>query len=143
MQLTFTIPGAPRTKKNSQRLGVGPKKIRPSAAYEKWFDAAMSQAPPIVVAANRITRLPYALPVAVEAHFYLDVQSGQWGDLNGYQQALGDWLQAAKCDRHGRRLRNGAGIIDDDQLIRSWDGSRIHTDLSAPRIEVILRSFES
>lgn len=45
------------------------------------------------------------------------------GDLVNYLQALADALQEA-------------GVVADDRLIASWDGSRLHKDSARPRIEL-------
>lgn len=81
--------------------------------------------------------LPIQGLVSVRALFYRE--TAVVADIVGYQQALGDWLQAPKLWRlqgGGVRRRNGAGIIDDDAQIEHWDGSRRYIDRVAPRIEV-------
>lgn len=138
MTLSFTIPGAPRTKKTSPRVfpGVRFPKVLPSEAHEAWFAEAMSYAPKIVSQLREAgAELPLQGPVEVTAVFYRE--NGVEGDLNGYMQALGDWLQAPKL----RPRRNGAGIIADDSQIESWDGTRRAIDRTAPRIEVTIREL--
>jgi Holliday junction resolvase RusA-like endonuclease len=117
--IRFTITGPPRTKKNHSRVVRAGRftKVLPSLAHEAWFALASSQAPTIL---RRIQGTPITGPVQVTARFYRDANRG---DLNGYQQALGDWLEAV-C------------IIEDDKWIESWDGSRKLVDKQNPRIEV-------
>lgn len=66
--------------------------------------------------------VPLAVPVNCAAVFYRDANRG---DLFGYLQGLGDFLQKW-------------GIIEDDVLIRTSDGSRLDKDASRPRVEVVL-----
>lgn len=149
----FTIPGACRTKKTSNRIvqikgkngGRGFTKILPSEAHEAWYAAAMLWAPQICreLEAGGL-RLPITAPVEVEAIFYRDRESG---DLLGYEQALADWMQADRWTKPqpGKRtklIRKGAGIIDDDKMIVSWDGSRLAKDAARPRIEVTVYVLE-
>lgn len=139
----FVLFGAPRTKKNSSRVVTIPKKgarrcalcghrpgfpkLLPSEAHEDWFDEAMQQAPGIVSELGRRgVELPLVALVNVRALFYRERDTG---DACGFYQALGDWLQAA-------------GILQDDRLIESWDGSRRLKDAADPRIEVWIEVVE-
>ncbi len=147
---TFCITSPPRTKKNSSRIiqvkakggGRGFTKILPSEAHNKWFKAAMLQAPFIRMALKSAGfELPIAAPVNVCAIFYLERNSG---DLAGFMQALADYLQeprwaAPKPGKPQRLARNGAGVIKDDSQIAGWDGSRLRKDANCPRIEVAIR----
>jgi hypothetical protein len=142
--IRFTIAGSPRTKKTSNRIvripgkngSRGFTKILPSAAHEAWFMQAMSQAPAIrsaLLCAG--AQLPLAGEINARVTFYRDRESG---DFLGYAQALADFLQAPKYDDKGKVTRKGAGIILDDEQIKSWDGSRLAKDAARPRIEVCL-----
>lgn len=86
--------------------------------------------------------LPIRQPVAVSARFFRDRFSG---DLCGYLQALGDYLQAPRPHKTkpGKLSRDGAGIIGDDAQIVSWDGSRLLKDSVRPRIEVQITILET
>ena len=64
--------------------------------------------------------------VNVAATFYRDALRG---DATGYYQALADLLQAA-------------GIVANDVLCVSWDGSRLAKDAQRPRIEVVLTDVQ-
>jgi hypothetical protein len=137
MSFRFTVLSAPRTKKTSSRLVMRGKfpRILPSAAYMEWFHLAMQQAPRIRrELAAQGAHLPLAGAVEVSAVFYRERLTG---DLVGFAQALGDWLQEP---RH-KPKRNGAGIIKDDAQIDSWDGSRRAKDAARPRIEVTIRAL--
>jgi hypothetical protein len=159
LAVKFAIFGDPRTKKTSQRIVRFPckvcsstgmvlngkcakcrgkggwSKVLPSAEHEQWFKDAMIQAATIRNGIEaRGVALPITEPVQVTALFYRRVLVG---DLAGHLQALGDWLQAPRMSPGGtRQARDGAGIIEDDKLIISWDGSRLRKDASKPRIEV-------
>lgn len=139
MTIRFTILSAPRTKKNSSVIPrFGRFRILPSKAHQQWFKAAMKQLP-IVHAAARADlfrqgcsqSLPLTGDIHVCAQFYRESLTG---DLLGYEEALADWLQAPVI-RKGKQVRDGAGIIQDDKQIVSWDGSRMHKDAACPRIE--------
>lgn len=160
---TITIPGPPRTKKNSSNIVSIPVKtkdgrpvmrngsvvrrpiILPSEEYLQWFKTSMSLVPAIRdwAHANQI-KLPITGPVHIKATFYKD--ANHRGDLCGYLQALGDFLQArkVKIDQRGvpKVTREGAGIIDDDYDIYSWDGSRVLVDRINPRIDVEIRPMQ-
>ncbi len=147
--LRLVIPGAPRTKKTSNRIvriGRGENafnKILPSEAYENWFKQSISLiVPPLRVWArqNRVD-LPIRGQVWVEAIFY--AENANVGDLTGYEQGLADFLQSPRMSKKtGTLTRDGAGIIDDDKQIASWDGSRVRIDRLEPRIEVTIRPFQ-
>jgi Holliday junction resolvase RusA-like endonuclease len=116
----FTIEGAPRTKGNS-RSGVG---TIPSAAYRRWFHAAMEQVPLIRRAAIHGV---IQVPVIVKATFFR-ARAGV-ADLDNYTKGLGDYLQRA-------------GFITNDSLIRGWDGSRLELDRDHPRIVVEIEAAQ-
>ena len=121
---TFTIIGPPRTKKSHSRIirAGGRPRIIPSAAHEEWYRVALPQAIAVARCSSTIT-----YPVNVAAVFFRDRAVG---DAVGYYQALGDLLERA-------------GIIENDRLIASWDGSRLGKDAQRPRIEVAITAVEA
>lgn len=121
MTHTFTILGAPRTKKNHGRVVQrGRRKFHiQSEAHETWHTEAMWRLAEIRIANQAF---PLSVPVDVKAIFYRDRATG---DFTGYAQALGDLLQDAR-------------IIENDRLIRSWDGSYLSRDPENPRIEITI-----
>lgn len=127
----FTITSPPRTKKTSQRIvrfGKHKEHIRvmPSKAYCDWEKEALTQAPLIKAALRKAgVETPITDAVSVAATFYRDANRG---DVAGFLQALGDYLQKA-------------GILADDVLIDSWDGSRLKKDGLNPRIEVCITAL--
>jgi Holliday junction resolvase RusA-like endonuclease len=121
----MVLLGAPRTKKNhgrriwrrDRRTGRNRPYHIPSAAHELWHDKAMWRAREAAALAGWAKA---TTPVHVRALVY---RHALVGDLNGYQQAIGDMLEHA-------------GVLDDDKLIASWDGSRLLKDAGNPRVEL-------
>lgn len=127
-EIKLTLPGSIRAKKNSKRIFARGrfKKVLPSKAYEAWQDYARRSAFFYVSGVHAMCHAafsyPLSCPVHVEAHIYY---KGNRPDLSGAMESIGDCLQ---------------GIMwGDDGQIESWDGSRLHHDLSNPRTEVTVR----
>lgn len=117
-ELTITLPGTLRIKKNSKRVfSMGKHKVvLPSKAYLAWEKAARSEAWQWAVIP------PLESPVEVTALCFI---KGQLPDLSGCLESVGDAMQ---------------GIIwADDKLIYSWDGSRVIHDKDNPRTEVTVK----
>jgi Holliday junction resolvase RusA-like endonuclease len=122
--LVFTIPGAPRTKKNhGWRTAAGNQ--MPSHAYMCWNQVAQWHLAEIRGKAAGRGNLPITEQLNCRALFYRDAFTG---DAVGYYQGLADALQEAS-------------IVKDDKLIVSWDGSRLLKDAANPRIEVTLEAI--
>lgn len=113
----IVIPGPPRTKKNHGRIIRAGGRVRmiPSAPFEEWNKTAQ-----IYLRMARIQTITQ--PVNCCAMFYREKSIG---DAVGFFQALADALEEA-------------GIVENDRLIVSWDGSRMRKDAKNPRIEVTL-----
>lgn len=125
----FVIELPPITKKNSSRLVIMKRKdgsafpmAFPSDQAKAWTKFAVQ----VIKAQAREQGFERAWdrPVSVQALFLRG--SAYRSDLNNYTAIVGDALQAA-------------GILEDDQLIRSWDGSRIGVSYVKPRTEILLR----
>lgn len=136
MKISFTIPGKPRTKKNSGwRTKYGGKQM-PSKAYLQWDSDAQKHLLKWAVrneeflnwcSYNRYGPDPCsAMPMNCQAIFYRDALRG---DAVGYYQALADTLQKF-------------GLVKNDSLIEQWDGSRLLKDAKNPRIEVTLETIK-
>jgi Holliday junction resolvase RusA-like endonuclease len=111
--------GPPRTKKNHGfRTKQGHQ--MPSHAYTAWNRIAQTQ----LAAWRSSCRVPLPItdPVNCRATFFREANRG---DAVGYYQALADTLEAA-------------GIVENDRLIVSWDGSRLAKDSDLPRVEIVL-----
>jgi Holliday junction resolvase RusA-like endonuclease len=115
--MNLRILGAPRTKKTSNRvLRFGRfNKVVPSAAWLAWRDIAVPQ-----LRLQWAGRAPIDQSINVAAVFYRDAKRG---DAVGYYQSLADVLQEA-------------GVVIDDKVITSWDGSRLSKDALNARVEV-------
>lgn len=134
--VTLTIPGPPRTKKNSNRTiyrqqrGETRKFVVPSEAAVDYAARVRAAVLALPVAARRAFPIPKATPVHVCARFYVD-RAGEAGDLHGYQQALADALAPHDRTALGR-------VLADDWQIVSWDGTRRIAGDPRPRTEVTL-----
>ena len=119
MELKFTIPMQPVTKKNSQRLvrRGGRPILLPSRAFEAYQEAAGYYLP------GKHRNL--AEPCNVKAEFYMG--SRRKVDLVNLLEALDDILVHY-------------GVLEDDNcgIIVSHDGSRVHYDKENPRTEVTI-----
>jgi Holliday junction resolvase RusA-like endonuclease len=113
----MVIVGPPRTKKNSGEMWrpkQGGTRYMPSPAYRRWEAAALPQ-----LRIQWAGRAAITGPVNVRATFYREANVG---DAVGYYQALADALEKA-------------GVVENDKLIVSWDGTRMRKDAERPRIE--------
>jgi hypothetical protein len=117
--IRLVIYGAPRTKKNSNRLVTagGRQRVLPSAAWKGWAASARLE-----YQAKLFPLRGVAYPVNCCALFYRDAERG---DAVGYYQGLADLLESR-------------GILANDKHIVSWDGSRLLKDAARPRVELIL-----
>lgn len=121
MEHRLIITGPPATKKNHSRI-VQPKgwkhpRLLPSKPAVKWEQAAVWQLK------NQWRQPPVGDAVSVCALVYREKNIG---DLCGYLQAIGDALEKG-------------GVIVNDRLIASWDGSRLLKDPANPRVEIEIR----
>jgi hypothetical protein len=117
----LTIFGAPRTKKNhGSVIQRGKRRFHiPSAAWTAWVRAARIEA---YEQWGTPGCIPLGLTVNCRALFYRDADRG---DAVGYYQGLADLLETR-------------GVVANDRLIVSWDGSRMLKDTANPRVEVTL-----
>lgn len=130
--MKFTIDGAPRTKKTSNRIVRAGKRLRvlPSAQHQAWAESAILQlrtqkgaaGPRGMSAALGAWPFSNQRPMNLRAIVYRDAKRG---DLIGYLQAICDALERA-------------GVIENDRLIEAFDGSRQTVDRARPRVELEL-----
>lgn len=120
MGLSITIPLAPATKKNSQRIlrncRTGKPFIAPSGVYEDYArDAKMYM--------RLRTDKPINTGVNVKCLFYMPTRRRV--DLVNLLEAIDDILV-------------DAGILEDDnsRIICAHDGSRVRYDKEKPRTEI-------
>ena len=119
----FVIPGPPRTKKTHNRiiLAGGRQRVLPSKAFEQWQkDAGYFINNAKACWPHGEFPLPFRLNCRALFWRHANV-----GDAVGFYQALADCLQHY-------------GIVKNDALIVSWNGSELLKDASSPRVEVTL-----
>ena len=122
--MTFTILGPPVTKKNSARIvrnrKTGVPFLLQSKPHEKWVKSAVDQ----LLGQRREHAL--TVPVTMAAKVY---RAKRIGDLGNYLAAVCDALEEA-------------GIVANDRLIQSFDGSRLLHDKENPRVEIQIEPME-
>lgn len=115
--MRLVIHGAPRTKKNHQRIARardGRRFVLPAKQYERWAGFAIGQLK------RQYSGPPIETPVNMRAIVY---RERAVGDLLNYLAAISDVLE-------------DAGVVVDDKWIVSVDGSRMAKDAKAPRVEI-------
>lgn len=124
----------PRTKKNHPQIIPNFKRpiLLPSPEYLEWERAGLRtllERKMLSREKNEKGKWVYSYngdainwPVNCKALIYREKLSG---DAVGFYQAIGDFLEVA-------------GIVTNDRLIVSWDGSRLEKDPKRPRIELEL-----
>lgn len=117
---SFTIPIAPRTKKNSQRIVLvkGRPIIMPSKLYKDYEKECAKYLPAL--------EQPFDCPIEVQCKFYMPTR--RRCDLTNLLEAIDDILTKY-------------GIIEDDcyTILESHDGSRVYYDKDNPRTEVTIK----
>ena len=128
-ELRYTITGAPRTKKNSQRIlykgGRCPvcKKgkipfVMPSEAFEKYQEASLWEI-------RCPKHKPIEVPVNVKCLYYMETKRDV--DLNNLLEATCDILVKAHV------------LADDNsRIVAGHDGSRVLYDKDKPRVEITI-----
>lgn len=120
----YTIPGAPITKKNSQRM------VRNKAG--RWFPVPSKQYSEYEKRAGNYLQAredPISEPVEIECHFFMPTR--RLCDLTNLLEAVDDILVKYQV------------IADDNySIIESHDGSRVHYDKENPRTEITIRGYE-
>lgn len=122
--IEFTIPLAPISKKNSQRIlknkKTGKRFISPSEQYKQYERDAMYFIP-------RGHCIDY--PVNVKCLFYMPTRRKV--DLTNLLEAIDDIIVKA-------------GLLADDNytIIESHDGSRVYYDKENPRTEITITKFK-
>lgn len=129
MRLTFTIPGAPITKKNSQQILTNRKTgrpfIMPSKQYKDYEKMALAHLTSVKVVQTE----PIEEQVNMRCMYYMPTRRKT--DLCN--------LLEATCD-----ILVGAGVLADDNssIVVGHDGSRVLYDKENPRVEVCITSAE-
>jgi Holliday junction resolvase RusA-like endonuclease len=118
--IKFTIPLAPISKKNSQRImtnrATGKPFIMPSAQYKQYERDAAHFIPRGVHVAE---------PVNVQCLFYMPTRRKV--DLTNLLEAIDDVM-----------VKTGLLADDNADIVQSHDGSRVFYDKARPRTEIII-----
>ena len=118
--IKFTIPLAPISKKNSQRIMInkrtGKPFIMPSAVYKQYEKEAALYVPRGVVIDK---------PVNIKCLFYMPTR--RKCDLTNLLEAIDDVL-----------VKTGLLTDDNFTIIESHDGSRVYYDKENPRTEIYI-----
>lgn len=126
MVIHYTIPIAPVSKKNSQRIAVNSKTgkafILPSEKYSDYEAAASYFLRPK-------PKKPIDFPVTVRAIYYMPTRRRV--DTANLNSALHDIL-----------VRYGILADDNRDIIASTDGTRTYWDKANPRTEVYIEEYE-
>lgn len=118
--LRFTLPIAPRTKKNHGQvvmMGRYPR-ILPSKPYRAFEKAVVEY-----IEEHFGNIEPIDFPINLKCVFYKD--KDYKSDLAGYLQAVQDAL-----------VKAGMLIDDNHKIVTGTDGSRVMLDRKEPRIEI-------
>ena len=131
--MKFTIEGAPRTKKNGMRIVKTRSRARliQSRAAMKWADDAILQLRSQLH--RTVTHIDYKRGIVAAGGTTITPQNMRAvvyrdravGDLLNFLAAISDALERA-------------GVVSDDKLIVSVDGSRLALDRKRPRVEIEL-----
>ena len=126
MVIHYTIPIAPVSKKNSQRIAVNSKTgkafILPSEKYTDYEAAASYFLRPK-------PKKPIDFPVTVRAIYYMPTRRRV--DTANLNSALHDIL-----------VKYGILLDDNRDIIASTDGTRTYLDKENPRTEVYIEEYE-
>jgi Holliday junction resolvase RusA-like endonuclease len=123
--IKFTIPLAPISKKNSQRIMInratGKPFIMPSAQYKQYERDAALFIPKL--AGWRGAGINE--PVNVQCLFYMPTRRKV--DLTNLLEAIDDVM-----------VKTGLLADDNSEIVKSHDGSRVLYDKARPRTEIII-----
>lgn len=121
--LEITIPIAPRTKKNSQRIVIAHNRplIMPSKLYKDYEKACGEYVPRL--------KEPISCKVNVKCLYFMPTR--RKCDLNNLLEATTDMLVHYK-------------VVEDDNytIIASHDGSRVYYDKENPRTEIYIKKID-
>ena len=121
--LEITIPVAPRTKKNSQRIVIVHNRplIMPSKLYKDYEKACGEFVPKL--------EAPISCKVNVKCLYYMPTR--RKCDLNNLLEATTDMLVHYK-------------VVEDDNytIIAGHDGSRVYYDKENPRTEIFIKKID-
>jgi Holliday junction resolvase RusA-like endonuclease len=119
----LVLPGPARTKKNSATLQMRGRRrvLVPSDAWMAWRDRCRAW----WLQSFTVSRRPVAppdVPLNCRALIYRDAHRG---DAVGYYQGVADVLEEL-------------GVVENDEQLVAWDGSRLLLDRDRPRVELTI-----
>lgn len=126
MEIKFTIPLVPVTKKNSQRIIYNPRTKRnmiiPSSAYKQYEKDA-------IMFLKGVIAEPIDYPINIKELFYMPTR--RLVDKLNLQEAIDDIMVKA-------------GVIKDDnsRIVAGHDGSRVKYDKENPRTEITITELK-
>ena len=120
-----TIPGQPITKKNSQRIIINSKTKRPMIMPSKQYKDYENSAKQYITPPEQ----PIDKAVNVQCLYFMP--SVRACDLTNLMEATHDIL-----------VKNKVLADDNNRIIESVDGSRVHYDKENPRVEVLVWETE-
>ena len=123
--LRLTIPGDPIIKKNRRPIYRDEKTGKPFTGKTDQLIAWESDAIIMLEEQARVLPSPLHEPLVATFLIYRQQKPGAPGDLSNYYEGPQDALERA-------------GVIENDRLIRSHDGSRIFQDTENPRVDILL-----
>ena len=126
MEISFTILGDPRTKKNSSRIvttKAGRSFLIPSKQYKEYEQSFCQQ-----TKSQKVSGLKIDEKVCVKCIYYM--RTHRKVDLTNLLSATMDCMVAA-------------GVIEDDnsKIAAANDGSRVRYDKESPRVEITISSL--
>lgn len=127
MNLQFTIPVIPRSKKNSSQIAKSKKTGRyfivPSQQFKSFEKDCKKYIAPF------IQEEPISFPVNIRYRFYMPTNRAV--DLTNLIEAIDDVLVKFKV------------LADDNfRIVAGHDGSRVYVDKDNPRIEICIEEIE-
>ena len=125
MELQFTIPLEPKTKKNSSQILRNRTTGKPFLAPSKAFREYQTECGWFIIKLEK----PISEPVNVKALYYMGTHRKV--DIANLHSALHDIL-----------VHYGVLADDNSKIIASTDGSRVLYDKDKPRTEVVITRME-
>ena len=125
MELQFTIPLEPKTKKNSSQILRNRTTGKPFLAPSKAFREYQTECGWFIIKPEK----PISEPVNVKALYYMGTHRKV--DIANLHSALHDIL-----------VHYGVVADDNSKIIASTDGSRVLYDKDKPRTEVVITRME-
>ena len=127
MNIKFTLPVIPRSKKNSGQIVMRGKYpvLLPSKQYLQFEKASL---PYLYRVKNEVGLVNY--PVNIQCIFYVDARRKV--DLSNLLNAVDDAM-----------VKSGLILDDNRDIIAGHDGSRVYHDNKNPRIEIEIRRLKN